>query len=278
MQGAWVVVANVERAAQQFLASLSPHRTLFESILSRSELLASLSGTIPGLSETDVTILLTHLERDRRAIVVDGDVVKVVYGCADTHGIGEKERGIHATKQAHARLTRQVDDLHTRIDRAHAQAADALRTKAPRSVAASFLRTKKQLEDMLSKRVGALETMNTLLLQMEQATGDADILRAYEASERTLRTILADPALQPERIDAVVDSLAEALHAQEDVHAAVEAAQPADPDELADELAALQLEAQAAQAPATTTAEATKPVELPAAPQHAPRQPEAVLE
>ncbi|WFD21221.1 hypothetical protein MCAP1_003482 [Malassezia caprae] len=284
VQGAWVVVANVERAAQQYLATLPPHRTLFESVVSRAEVQARVSDMVPGLGETDMAVLLTHLERDRHAIAVEGDVVKLLHGRADTRGIGEQERGIHATKQAHAQLTRQVDELRARIDRAQAQAADALRSKAPRSVATSYLRTKKQLEDMLAKRVGALETVSALLLQMEQATGDADILRAYETSERTLRTILADPALQPERVDAVVDGLAEALHAQEEVHEAVHAAQPADTEDLAEELAALQLEAEREPAtPEPAKPQAAPPAaeparELPAAPQHAPRQPEAQWE
>lgn len=279
VQGAWVVVANVERAAQQYLASLPPHRSLFESVVSRAELQACLADTVPGLGETDVAVLLTHLERDRHAIAVDGDVVKLLYGRTDTRGIGEQERGIHATKQAHAQLSRQVDELRARIDRAQTQAADALRSKAPRSVATSYLRTKKQLEDMLTKRIGALETISALLLQMEQATGDADIVRAYEASERTLRAILSDPALQPERVDAVVDGLAEALHAQEEVHEAVQAAPPADTDDLAEELAALQLEAVTPEQPAKAqVAPAAAERKLPAAPQHAPRQPEALLE
>ncbi|SHO79982.1 Similar to S.cerevisiae protein YJL049W (Putative protein of unknown function) [Malassezia sympodialis ATCC 42132] len=298
VQGAWVVVANVERAAQRYLSSLPAHRTLFESVVSRAELQAHVAEMVPGLGETDLDVLLTYLERDRHAIAVDGDVVKLVYGRADARGIGEQERGIHATKQAHAQLSRQVDELRVRIERAQAQAADAVRTKAPRTVATSCLRTKKQLEDMLTKRVGALETISALLLQMEQATGDAAILRTYEASERTLRSILADPALQPERVDAVVDGLADALHAQEEVHEAMQVAPPADTDDLAEELAALQLEAQAAperpaeaqaaperpaeaQAAPGTPAEAqaaAKRIELPAAPQHAPRQPEALLE
>ena len=134
-------------------------------------------------------------------------------------------------------------------------------------MATSCLRTKKQLEDMLTKRVGALETISALLLQMEQATGDAAILRTYEASERTLRSILADPALQPERVDAVVDGLADALHAQEEVHEAMQVAPPADTDDLAEELAALQLEAQAApERPAEAQAAPERPAEAQAAP------------
>lgn len=281
VRGTWVVVANVERAAELYLATLAPHRTLFESVISRAELEAQLANLVPsGLTATDTSVLLTHLERDRRALLIEGDVVKLLYHRTDTRGIGEQERGIHATKQAHAQLSRQVEELHTRIDRAQAQAAEAVKRRAPRAVAASYVRTRHQLEEMLTKRVGALDTIRALLLQMEQATGDADIMRAYEVSEQTLRAILADPALQLEHVDAVVDGMAETLAAREDVQAAMQAAAPADDDDdLADELAALQLEASAeAPAEAPTEAPAKAPAEAPAAPQHAPRRTEALLE
>ncbi|WFD28909.1 hypothetical protein MNAN1_003925 [Malassezia nana] len=291
VRGTWVVVTNVERAAELYLASLAPHPALFESVVSRAELEAQLAHLVPsGLNATDTSVLLTHLERDRRALLIEGDVVKLLYHRTDTRGIGEQERGIHAAKQAHARLSRQVDELHTRIDRAQAQAAEAVKRRAPRAVAASYVRSRHQLEEMLTKRVGALDTIRALLLKMEQATGDAEILRAYEVSEQTLRAILADPALQLEHVDAVVDGMAETLAAQEDVQAAMQAAVPADDDELADELAALQLEATAeapktpaeatAKAPSEAPAEAASPVlvKAPAVPQHAPRRTESLLE
>jgi len=50
----------------------------------------------------------------------------------------------------------------------------ALRQKR-KSIALSYLRSKKQLEDLLTKRLGSLEILQTTLIQVEGAAGDVEV-------------------------------------------------------------------------------------------------------
>ena len=97
-------------------------------------------------------------------------------------------------------------------------------------MALNHLRLRKQLEDLLSKRLSSLGTLESTLISVEAAAGDIEvfvststpnwlssvkkiickIMKSYESSASTLRAILAHPSLQRESIDATLDALAEA--------------------------------------------------------------------
>jgi len=168
--------------------------------------------------------------------------------------VTEQDRGILAVKGLHAQLERQVDAWQARMERAQATVRRALRAKEREAVTLSYLRTQKQLESMVDKRVLALEKVHTLLLSMDQAVGDAQLMQAYTASEKTLRSLLADPSLQPDHIDRTMDALAEAVH---DQNAVTDALSSVPDDDLADELA--QLELDTLPSPPATQPEATSP-------------------
>lgn len=272
VQGDWVVVGNVQRAATLFLAQHDRHASWARRVMTKeliTEALAALHDEEQRpvrLSSVDIAALLVHLERDARVLAHEGDVYKLL-NHNDAPVITEADRGMAAVKHMQAQLTAQVGDAQRRMSDAQAAVTHAVRTKQRESVALSYLRTKKQLEDMLDKRVQALETISTILLKLEQAADDAQLVRVYESSDKTLRTLLADPALQPERMDATMDALADAAHMQEEVHATM--AHGTDDglaDELADELAKLELEVRN-ESEAATPSDAP----LPSAPQHAPQ-------
>ena len=96
-------------------------------------------------------------------------------------------------------------------------------------MALNHLRLRKQLEDLLSKRLGSLGTLESTLISVEASAGDIEvfvsisipnqlssgkiiykIMKSYESSASTLRAILSHPSLQRESIDATLDALAEA--------------------------------------------------------------------
>lgn len=47
-----------------------------------------------------------------------------------------------------------------------------------KEVALSHLRARKQLEDLLNKRLGALENLQSTLLSVERAAGDVEVRRS----------------------------------------------------------------------------------------------------
>jgi len=96
-----------------------------------------------------------------------------------------------------------------------------------KSVALAHLRFKKSLEEVLTKRLGALQNLESTLMSVETAAGDIEvnyitshtdkviedpsqIMKTYEKSTTTLQAILSHPSLQRERVEETMDALAAA--------------------------------------------------------------------
>ncbi len=109
-----------------------------------------------------------------------------------------------------------------------AKATAALQQKR-KPAALSYLRSRKQFEDLLNKRLGSLSTLESTFMAVEAAAGDIgvripfipfwdgcvynlsrQILKSYETSTITLRSILAHPSLERSSIDKTMEALAEA--------------------------------------------------------------------
>ncbi len=110
------------------------------------------------------------------------------------------------------------------------------------------LKSRNALQALLTQRFGTLTTLTSALNSIDQAHGDAAILKAYEGSARVLKEIMGKPEMQEERVGEVMDDLKEQMENAEGVRRAVEeggwevieaAGQGVDDDEVSKELAAL---------------------------------------
>lgn len=132
------------------------------------------------------------------------------------------------------------------------------------------LRARRQLEDILVKRSKALENLESTLWTVEHSAGDVEvspshpgpidirilsaclqIMKLYESSTVTLRTILSHPSLQRGKIDETMDALHSATEDAKDVDLTIRLAGEAeqatiiDDDEIERELRALVQDAEA---------------------------------
>ena len=74
----------------------------------------------------------------------------------------------------------------------------------------------------MSQRLGTLATLTAALASIDQAHGDAEILKAYEGSSRVLKEILSRGELQEENVDRVMEDLKIQMEGAESVRRAVE--------------------------------------------------------
>lgn len=131
------------------------------------------------------------------------------------------------------------------------------------------MRSKKTLEELLQRRVGSLETLHGVLVKIEQAATDVEIMKSYEMSTATLKTLLGDARLQPDRVDSTMDTMQGTLADADEVRTAIESGQDGmrqaagvpdlDDKEMEDELAALQKEVELEQAQAHEQKGAKRP-------------------
>ncbi|KAF7338138.1 hypothetical protein MVEN_02038600 [Mycena venus] len=211
--GDYVVISLVEAAANDILAKQSlkgsgPGDGLYTFESFKREF----STDSQVLTDGDAKVLIKFLERDRRAVVVDKDVIKfidtdIASASRDITGV---DRGILELKEAVSHLQAQVTEFERKMDEYTQKASAALKQKH-KPVALTYLRSRKQIEDVLQKRLGSLETLHATLISVETAAGDVEqIMKSYQSSTATLRAILAHPSLQKESIEKTMDAVAEA--------------------------------------------------------------------
>ncbi|KAF9246142.1 Snf7-domain-containing protein [Melanogaster broomeanus] len=211
IEGEYVLLKLVERAADAVESSCGGM-----CLADRLYTVASFrkefgSKALPGvsLSETDTKVLLRYLERDRNVIVQDQEVIKFVTAEYDDREITAVDRGILELKVAISNLQGQVDRLHGKMDETTKRISTALKQQQ-KSIALAHLRFKKNLEDVLTKRLVALQNLEATLMSVETAAGDVEIMKTYEKSTATLQTILSHPSLDRDKIDETMDALAAA--------------------------------------------------------------------
>lgn len=118
-----------------------------------------------------------------------------------------------------------------------------------KNLALSHPRSKKALEDVLSKRTLAYENLHAILLKIESAESDMAILSAYSSATASLKSLLNHPSLQRENVENTMDALQEALADQKEIEDIVaeggKAANGQDlvEDEIQEELKAMEEEA-----------------------------------
>lgn len=174
------------------------------------------------LHKDDLKVLLRYLERDRGVLVYDKDVIKFIDPStpADARTITTVDRGILELKNAVTSMHFQVVSLQQKIDQCTKDASNALQ-QGRKPVALARIRIRKQYQDLLSKRLKSLSTLESTLLSVEAAIGDMEIMNSYELSTATLKSILAHPSLERSNIDKTMEALAEANSDAKEVDDAV---------------------------------------------------------
>lgn len=99
-----------------------PHLSLSDSLRSADTFRADFaSKALPGttLSPSDIKVLIKYLERDRRSIVTDKEVVKFIDTESDEEGahiVTQVDRGVLEMKLAVAKLQAQIDSIQQQIE------------------------------------------------------------------------------------------------------------------------------------------------------------------
>lgn len=180
---------------------------------------SSLKATCATL---DLQVLIKYMTRDKGIAVSDGKVIKLEHMMGDQLSpITEEERGIVNVKDTYSRLESQVEEIERRIKERQTKVETCLREKK-REQAMSYLRSRKMLDELLEKRTKSLETLHGVLIKIEQAASDVEIVKAYELSTSSLKILLSDARLQPDRIDQSMEQMQETLASADEVRRAIE--------------------------------------------------------
>lgn len=120
------------------------------------------------LSKRDMDVLLRWLERDVGSVTVSGDIVKL------GEVISEADRGAVAVTDALEKVEGQIIAAEKEAAECEDKAKKQLKA-GKRSAAASYLRSKKMLDELVVKRVSAGEQLRTVKMALNRAKGDVEV-------------------------------------------------------------------------------------------------------
>ncbi|THH10698.1 hypothetical protein EW145_g1134 [Phellinidium pouzarii] len=254
VRGHYVVLANVEKVGDIVVERLrqkgssSPADSLYSFDSFRKEFGGVIEGT--SLSDVDLKVLVKFLDRDRKLIVSDNEAIKFI-DSAESSSVPRLltgvDKGILELKIGVENMEMQVEEINKQISDKTNKIGVCLRANR-KEIAMTHLKSRKLYEDLLRKRLGSLEILQSTLIQVETAAQDVEIMKQYESSTATLRAILAHPSLQQEKIEETMDAMAEASAAQRELDETIRAGalpdDAIDEDALQAELADLVLESQ----------------------------------
>ncbi|KAG9041053.1 hypothetical protein FS837_012790 [Tulasnella sp. UAMH 9824] len=152
----------------------------------------------PGFTESLYTRQSFQAEFESVALKEERCEVRRAGGCGSyCGGIMKVEFGVLQMKTTPLKLTAPQDSGPS--------------STREQNFALTYLGSKKQLEELLAKRLNTQETLQTVLNKIESAATGVEIMKAYDTSAGTLRAVVQNPLLKQESIDAAMERKADEI-------------------------------------------------------------------
>lgn len=222
----YIILSNVERAAEEVLQRMETHTFTVDRVLSRhhfhtlfADALASPENeTTPRLSESDIDVLLIHLARDKKALWYDTTSKTIKFKAPSEHApspVSTEDIAIANLRDTLHKIARQIAPLESRIATADAAARAAVNLKQTVQ-AKSALRSKRFAEQALSERSAVLLQLESVYSQLQSASDQVEIVAAMRHGAIALRGLNAKVG-GAEGVAGVVDALREEMDTADEI-------------------------------------------------------------
>lgn len=196
-----------------------------------------------AISTNDLSVLSTHLSRDRTAIALDAKTGTIKFKAAsetEPTPITEEDVSIASIRTLISSLEPQIEQLTTRVVELDRKAREAV-TNKQLTTAKATLRSKKLADTKLQQRITALSQLEEVYAKIEQAADQVEVVRVMEASSQTLKSLNKQTG-GVERVQDVMEGLKEGMMDADEIGQAISevSAGEIDEGEVDEELEALE--------------------------------------
>ncbi|KAK7510977.1 Snf7-domain-containing protein [Phyllosticta citriasiana] len=225
VSGEFVVMANLEAAANAILSQTNSAKSPIDLIYNLETFTSTYSHALSlshALTSTDLSILLTHLSRDKAALSCDPDTQTIKLkpaSAAHPTPITQHDITIAHLRSLIANLSTQLPALTARISECDAAARSAVAAKST-AAARAALRSKKLAESALTRRADTLAQLETVFARIEEAADQVEVVRAMESSASVLKSLNAQVG-GAEGVEQVVERLRDEMGQVDEVSAIV---------------------------------------------------------
>ncbi|KAL6710242.1 hypothetical protein ACN47E_009188 [Coniothyrium glycines] len=241
--GDFVVLKNVEVAADEILKKMKEHVSTADRVLSRRDFLKRFStvlNPVAPLTANDLNIILTFLSRDKEAISYNAHAIKFKSEHETSPPpVMEEDVAIANLRDTLANINAQIPPLMEKIEAASSAAREAVAAKQMVRAKAA-LRSKKLAESALAQRTDVAHQLESVYTDLQQAADQIEIVEAMRAGAAALKG-LNEKVGGAEGVQGVVDAVNEQMATTEDITNIInETVQPLDEVEIDDEFEALE--------------------------------------
>ncbi|KAG0643663.1 Snf7-domain-containing protein [Tuber brumale] len=208
-EGKVVVLKNIEETAKTILKEISKKPSIADRIFSTEMFLQEFPIHGKQLSETDLRVLLVFLSRDLREASVANNTIKFKPPTGELTPVSLHDTTIANLKTLITSLHTTISTLSTKISTSDAKARTAIQS-SNKHAALSALKSKKIAETSLESRAKSLAQLEEVLVKIEQAADNIELVRTLEDSSKVLAG-LNQRAGGVEGVDKVADELREQM-------------------------------------------------------------------
>lgn len=242
-EGKYVFIDIIKDYAEELMSYVKDADR--SSTSERVMLLSHLAALVPSewnLSTEDLKLILVYLEKIKQlAIIQLNDGTMGVKLDSQVAQVTEVDRGVLQMQVVLDQLEEQVGKLTEDVEKCVKQASEQLQAKnRPRAMA--HLKKKKLLQDVLTKRMDNVHKIQQILLSIDSATTNNQVVEAFAVGVASLKH--ANAQHSADEVHAIMDELGDLLADQAELDKAI-GANVADPNlefdesELSRELEAL---------------------------------------
>ncbi|KAF8980648.1 hypothetical protein BGZ46_003919 [Entomortierella lignicola] len=197
------------------------------------------AGSVIVLTDRDLEIIIRYMQFELKVLITgkldatkydnevqDHEMASDAIRDKSKQEITTADRGIIELRETCKRLDNQVQDIEERISELNEKARSCVR-KNQRSQATFALRQRKNLEDVLNKRLKSLDTISSILFRIQSSETDAEVLQSYKLGASTLASVMAtrgqdgEQLLSVDNVESTMDRLADVFADQEEVDQAM---------------------------------------------------------
>lgn len=194
-------------------------------------------------SRNDLSVLLTHLARDRSALTFSPKdyTIKIKSPSeSEPSAITPEDANIASIRALISSIEPQIQQLTARLSELESAAKEAV-AKKNLVAARSALRSKKLVDTKLQQRVTTLTQLEDVYAKVEQAADQVEMVRIMEMSSQTLGSLNKKTG-GVERVQDVMDELRSQMMDVDEVTTVIneESAGKVDEGEVEDELEAME--------------------------------------
>ncbi|XP_063699737.1 charged multivesicular body protein 7 [Culicoides brevitarsis] len=128
----------------------------------------------------------------------------------------ELEKSIYTLEETEKSLERTIDDLEKEINSTTTNIKQCLKD-GRKQAAKNHLKKRHALEKNLEKRMGVLESVQTMLSRIHDTQKDKDVLLAYKIGTDALKNALAGSGITLDSVDETIEQMREAIEVHDDI-------------------------------------------------------------